>query len=93
MKCKLKEGDVIVSNVSDKYHSQLEMDTDVHGFPTIRKYNGTKKLKDYEGRRIAVDLAKFANELISDIKVGGRRKTSKKRRSKKREYSKKIKRA
>ena len=96
MKSKLKGGKGIVANVSDKYHSQLKMDTKVDGFPTIRSFVGGKKIKDYEGKRIATDLANFANNsLSSGAMVGGRRrkktrkKRIKKRRSRRRRKTKK----
>ena len=44
MRSKLKGGNGIVANVSDKYHSQLDMDTTVDGFPTIRHFKGGKKV-------------------------------------------------
>ena len=50
MKSKLRGGNGIVANVSDKYHSQLKMDTKVDGFPTIRHFKGGNKVKDYEGK-------------------------------------------
>jgi len=83
MRSKLKGGNGIVANVSDKYHSQLDMDTTVDGFPTIRHFKGGKKVSDYEGKRAAEELAQFANNsLNSAIQAGGgkRRKTRRRRR-------------
>ena len=59
MRSKLKGGKGIVANVSDKYHSQLNMDTQVDGFPTIRHFKGGNKVRDYEGKREAADLAEI----------------------------------
>ena len=83
MKPKLKGGNGIVANVSDKYHSQLKMDTTVDGFPTIRHFKGGNKVKDYEGKRVATDLANFANSSLNTTMIGGRRKKTRKRHRKK----------
>jgi len=72
MRSKLKGGNGIVANVSDKYHSQLDMDTNVDGFPTIRHFKGGKKVRDYEGKRAAEEIANFANNsLNSAVQKGG----------------------
>merc|ERR1711907_726356 len=47
MKTKLNSSDTIFANVSDKYHSKLKIDTDVDGFPTIRKFKGSSKIADF----------------------------------------------
>ena len=88
MKSKLRGGSGIVANVSDKYHSQLQMDTKVDGFPTIRHFKGSNKVKDYEGKRKALDLANFANNSLNATMIGGRRK---KRRKTKRRKTKRRK--
>jgi thiol-disulfide isomerase/thioredoxin len=83
MRSKLKGGKGIVANVSDKYHSELEMDTQVDGFPTIRHFKGGKKVKDYEGNRVADDLANFANKSLNNIvQTGGGKKRKTKKRKK-----------
>ena len=94
MKSKLRGGTGIVANVSDKYHSQLKMDTKVDGFPTIRHFKGGNKVKDYEGKRAATDLANFANSSLNATMIGGRRKKRRKtkRRKTKRRKHRKIKR-
>jgi len=83
MRSKLKGGKGIVANVSDKYHAQLDMDTQVDGFPTVRHFKGGKKVRDYEGKRAAEELANFANNSLNSavqtgaVQVGGgkRKKT------------------
>ena len=87
MRSKLKGGNGIVANVSDKYHAQLDMDTQVDGFPTVRHFKGGKKVRDYEGERVASELANFANNsLNSAVKTGavqvggGKRKKTRRRR-------------
>ena len=87
MRLKLKGGNGIVANVSDKYHAQLDMDTQVDGFPTVRHFKGGKKVRDYEGERVASELANFANNsLNSAVKTGavqvggGKRKKTRIRR-------------
>ena len=92
MRSKLKGGKGIVANVSDKYHAQLDMDTQVDGFPTVRHFKGGKKVRDYEGKRAAEELANFANNsLNSAVQTGavqpgavqtggGKRKKTRKRK-------------
>ena len=82
MRSKLKGGKGIVANVSDKYHSELEMNTQVDGFPTIRHFKGGKKVKDYEGNRVANDLANFANNSLNNMMQtgGGKKRKTKKRK-------------
>ena len=81
MRSKLKGRNGIVANVSDKYHSQLDMDTNVDGFPTIRHFKGGKKVRDYEGKRAAEELANFANNsLNSAVQTGGKRKKTRRRK-------------
>ena len=83
MRSKLKGGNGIVANVSDKYHSQLDMDTNVDGFPTIRHFKGGKKVRDYEGKRAAEELANFANNsLNSAVQTGGGKRKKTRRRKK-----------
>ena len=88
MKSKLRGGTGIVANVSDKYHSQLKMDTKVDGFPTIRHFKGGNKVKDYEGKRKALDLANFANNSLNATMIGGRRKKRRKTKRRKRKRRK-----
>ena len=84
MRSKLKGGKGIVANVSDKYHSQLNMDTQVDGFPTIRHFKGGNKVRDYEGKREAADLADFANNSLNNLVQTGGGKKRKTRKRKKR---------
>ena len=56
------------------------MDTKVDGFPTIRHFKGGNKVKDYEGKRVATDLANFANSSLNATMIGGRRKKTRKKR-------------
>ena len=88
MKSKLRGGNGIVANVSDKYHSQLKMDTKVDGFPTIRHFKGGDKVKDYEGKRVAADLADFANSSLNTTMIGGKRKKTRKKRMHKKKHKK-----
>ena len=85
MRSKLKGGNGIVANVSDKYHAQLDMDTQVDGFPTVRHFKGGKKVRDYEGERVASDLANFANNSLNSagaVQVGGGKRKKTRRRLK-----------
>jgi thioredoxin-like negative regulator of GroEL len=82
------KGDVLMANVDVKHHSELNMDTNVNGFPTFRAFNRGKKVKDYEGERNSKDIASFANAM-----AGGRRKKRRKRKTKKTKRKRKTKKA
>ena len=63
-----------VNNLDD-----AECDTETKGVPTLRVYEGGKRIMDYEGKRETNDMKYFLKNLLKKQK-GGKRKTKKKKR-------------
>ena len=83
---KNKPSNMFIANINSDVLSELDMDTNILGVPTIRyiqKKSG-KKIRDYEGHRTVNDLMRFYNKI-------NKAKSIKKNHSKKRNHSKKPK--
>ena len=91
MKNESMEGLLASLSVNDL--DDAECDTETQGVPTLRVYEGGKRIMDYEGKRETNDMKLFFKNLLKKQK-GGKRKTkknkrkSKKRKSKKRKFKK-----
>ena len=65
----------LLASVSEKYKDDVECDSTIEGYPTIREFMGGNKKKDYNGGREADDLAKYVNSVLQKkAQQGGRRK-------------------
>ena len=69
-------------NVNEKYIPQLEGNTNVDGYPTIRLLVGGKKKKDYNGKREVKDLARFIKKSLGKCRKTSKKKTKHKRKRK-----------
>jgi len=54
----------LLASVSDKYKNDVECDSDIVGYPTIRVFHGGKKKRDYKGKREVKDLEKFVKKIL-----------------------------
>ena len=72
----------LLASVSEKYKDDVECDSAIDGYPTIREFIGGRKKKDYNGGREADDLAKYVNNVLQnkDQQEGGNRKKRRKRK-------------
>lgn len=77
MKNESMEGLLASLSVNDL--DDAECDTETKGVPTLRVYEGGKRIMDYEGKRETNDMKLFFKNLLKKQK-GGKRKTKKKRR-------------
>ena len=85
---KKQKGDGIFLNVREEYISQLEGNTNVDGYPTIRLLVGGKKKKDYNGKREVKDLAKFIKKSLGKCRRTRKQKTKRKIKKRKKKTKK-----
>ena len=77
----------LLASVSEKYKDDVECDSTIEGYPTIREFMGGNKKKDYNGGREADDLAKYVNSVLQKkAQQGGRRKKKRRKRRKTRKH-------
>jgi thioredoxin-like negative regulator of GroEL len=96
---KNEQGAGIIASVPENLISEVDCDSDVPGYPTIRYMVGGKKRKDYNGRREVEDLEKFVKSTLGKgikkkkkkNKSTRRRKNKTKRRRRKRSRKNKTK--
>tara|TARA_Y100000591_G_scaffold245521_1_gene216465 strand:- start:1154 stop:1966 length:813 start_codon:yes stop_codon:yes gene_type:complete len=87
MKNESMEG--LLASISVNDLDDAECDTETKGVPTLRVYEGGKRIMDYEGKRETNDMKYFLKNLLKKQK-GGKRKTKKRRRkTKKKKRTKK----
>ena len=91
-KIKNKKSNVIILTASEEYMNQLNCDSDIRGFPTIRVLKGSKKILDYGGPREEEHLTKFLLNHIKEKLIIKSRKKKKKERKKKRKLKSRKKR-
>lgn len=84
MKNESMEGLLASLSVNDL--DDADCDTETQGVPTLRVYEGGKRIMDYEGKRETNDMKLFFKNLLKKQK-GGRRK-NKKRKTRKRRKNK-----
>lgn len=77
---KNEPGSGIIASVPERMISQVDCDSDILGYPTIRYMVGGKKRKDYNGKREVEDLEKFVK---STLGKGGKSKKNKSKRRRK----------
>ena len=93
-KLKNKKSNVIILTVPEEFMGQLNCDTNIRGFPTIRVFKSGKKMLDYNGPRDEKHLEKFILSHLKDkrnvksrkrkINPKKKRKVKTKKRKKKR---------
>ena len=92
MKNENMEGLLASLSVNDL--DDADCDTETQGVPTLRVYEGGKRIMDYEGKRETNDMKLFFKNLLKKQKGGKRkkrrRKTKKKRKNKRRKKGGKI---
>ena len=77
----------LLASVSEKYKDDVECDSTIEGYPTIREFMGGNKKKDYNGGREADDLAKYVNGVLKNKgQQGGQRKKKRRKRKKTRKH-------
>ena len=79
MKNENMEGLLASLSVNDL--DDADCDTNTRGVPTLRVYQGGRRIMDYEGKRETKDMKMFFKNLLK-TKKGGKRKTKKGRRKK-----------
>jgi len=65
----------ILASVSEKYRNDIDCDSDVMGYPTIRVFKGGVKKRDYRGKREVKDLEKFVKKMLGKCRRTKKRKT------------------
>ena len=70
----------LLASVSEKYKTDVDCDSEIMGYPTIRVFHGGRKKRDYNGKREAKDLVKFVRKTLGKKKRKTRRKKSRRRR-------------
>ena len=81
----------LLASLSVNDLDDADCDTKTMGVPTLRVYQGGRRIMDYEGKRETKDMKMFFKNLLK-TKKGGRRKTKKRKKTKKRRNKKRRKR-
>lgn len=82
--------DGLLASVSEKYKTDVDCDSEIVGYPTIRIFKGGRKKRDYNGKREVKELEKLVTKTLGN-KRGGKRRKTQKRKSKKRKSRRKRK--
>ena len=85
---------LMLGQIEEDYLNDLDCDTNIMGYPTIRAFKGGRKIKDFNGKRDSFSITKFIKNKINKYKIKNkysRIKKTKKRKSKKRNKSRKRK--
>ena len=77
----------LLASVSEQYKDDVECDSELDGYPTIRLFMGGNKSGDYNGSREIDDLAKYVNGVLKNKgQQGGQRKKKRRKRRKTRKH-------
>lgn len=86
MKNESMEGLLASLSVNDL--DDADCDTETQGVPTLRVYEGGKRIMDYEGKRETNDMKLFFKNLLKKQKGGKRKKKKRRRKTKKKRKNK-----
>ena len=88
MKNENMEGLLASLSVNDL--DDADCDTNTMGVPTLRVYQGGRRIMDYEGKRETKDMKLFFKNLLKTKKGGKRKKGRRKKRKTRKKRSRKT---
>ena len=71
--------DGVLASVSEKYKTDVDCDSEIVGYPTIRIFKGGRKKRDYNGKREVKDLEKLVRKTLGKRRSKKKNKTQKKK--------------
>jgi thiol-disulfide isomerase/thioredoxin len=63
----------LLASISSEDIESADCDTDNRGVPTLRVFEGGKRIMDYEGKRTTADMKLFFKNLLKKQKGGGKK--------------------
>lgn len=80
----------VLGSVSEEFINDVEVNSKIDGYPTIRVYHNGKYKFDYNGQREVSNLKNFIKKILGKKKRKRRRKRTKKKRKHRRRRSQNL---